>query len=256
MAPPRDGCATHRDWNSYPLGTLGGAPVPYLEANFASVVSLLSANPYSQTWYLGLLAKQGKFDDAVQRAEEEVRLDPRSAGQRVASAVYALPAGQYLTAVRNAAEARAVLTGAPIIVSQLELYGRLRLGGQPRAECGSVPAGPYLGARALCLEAIGREREGRATSDSLVAMLTGKARMDSTFDLALPVGEMALYAAQHGDREAVRQWLRQAFAESPVGIDYRLMRSGMFEPAHVAYADTLRAAAWKRVVAAATAGRR
>ena len=177
-----------------------------------------------------------------------MRLDPRSAGQRVASALYALPAGQYVTAVRNATEMRALLTGVPI-VSQLELWGRLRLGGKALAECASVPAGPYLGARALCLERIGRAREGRAASDSLYAMLTGKAAADSAFDLALPAGEMALYAAQTGDLDAARQWLRQAFADSPTGIDFRLMRSGMFEPAQIAYADSLQQAAWRRVTA-------
>lgn len=43
--------------------------------------------------------------------------------------------------------------------------------------------------------------------------------MDSTFDLALPVGEMALYAAQHKDHDRVNVRIRQAFAESPAGID-------------------------------------
>jgi tetratricopeptide (TPR) repeat protein len=232
------------------VGTLVGAPVPYIATNFESVAKLLSANPYSQTWYLGLLAKQGKFDDAVQRAEEEVRLDPHSAGQRVASAIYALPAGQYLTAVRNASEARSVLAGVPI-VSQLELWGRLRLGGQALADCSTIPAGPYLGSRALCLEQTGREPAGRSASDSLFAMISGKARMDSTFDLALPVGEMALYASQHRDAERVKQFLRQAFAESPIGIDYRLMRSGMFEASQIALADSLQGAAWARVTAGA-----
>jgi len=75
--------------------------------------------------------------------------------------------------------------------------------------------------------------------------------MDSTFDLALPFGEMAMYAAQHGDREAARQWIRQAFAESAAGIDYRMMRSGMFEPALIVYADSLQSSAYRRVSATA-----
>jgi len=56
-------------------------------------------------------------------------------------------------------EARSVLADVAI-VSQIELRGRLLQGGQALDGCASVPAGPYIGARALCLERTGREREG------------------------------------------------------------------------------------------------
>ena len=228
------------------VGTIAGAPLERISADFEDVARLQSDNPYRQTWRLGLIAKRGQFADAVQGAEEELSLDPHSAGQRVASALYALPAGQYATAIRIATAARAERVGVPM-VAQLELWGRLRLGGENLAECTTVPAGPYLGARALCLEGAGREREALDARDRLFAMLTGTAAIDSTFDLALSLGEMAAYTSKHGDEEATRRWLREAFADSPAGVDYRLMRSGMFTPAMIAFSDSLGQAAWSRV---------
>jgi hypothetical protein len=137
------------------------------------------------------------------------------------------------------------------MASQLELWGRLLLKGPDLAPCASVSAGPYLGAYALCLEGIGREREGRAAWDSVLRMVTGKSAMDSTFDLALSYGELALYESRHGNGDDTRRWLRSAFADSPAGIDYRLMRTRMFAPWAAPYADSLQRQAWARVVATA-----
>ena len=136
-------------------------------------------------------------------------------------------------------------------VSQVQLWARLLLKGPDLADCEGIPHGPYLGARALCLEEIGRVAEGRATRDALERTLTGTSATDSTFDRALKYGELAAYAARHDDREATRRWLTSAFADSPAGVDYRLMRTGMFERWAVPFADTLQQKAWDRVVAAA-----
>jgi hypothetical protein len=139
------------------------------------------------------------------------------------------------------------------IIAQLELLGRLQLGGSALADCPQVPAGPFLGLRALCLERTGAPDAGRRVADSLEAILTGKAPADSTFPLSLAMGELALYRAAHGERDAARQWIRQAFFESPSGIDFRVMRSGFFDATLIALADSLQAAAWTRVVATAKA---
>ena len=231
------------------LGVTAGAPFDFSKRAYDEAGKLNSANPDARTWQIGLLGRQLKFEEAAQRAEEEVQHEPASAGKRTASAIYSLAARDPATAIRNAAEAPASRTGV-WIVSQVELWGRLLLN-SAASECAAVPAGPYLGARALCLERIGRAPEGRALNDSLVRIVTGKAARDSTFDLALPYGELALYAARHDERDETLQWLRSAFKESPAGIDYRLMQAGMFAPWAVAYADSLQRAGWNRVIAAA-----
>lgn len=232
------------------IGTITGAPVEYLAEHFGRADRLSAGSPFLATFRAGLFARQGRWDDALALAEAEVRLDPRSAGQRVASALYSIPSHQFATTVRNGSVARSMLPDVPII-SQMELLGRLQLGGSALADCPGVPAGPYLGVRALCLERTGAPAEGKRLADSLEAMLTGKAPVDSTYALSLAMGELALYHAAHGEREAARQWIRQAFLESPSGIDFRVMRSGFFDPSLIALADSLQTAAWARVVAGA-----
>lgn len=233
------------------LGTTVGAPVAYLEENFAMAERLAAGSPYLVMFRAGLLARQGRLDDALALVEEEVQLDPRSAGHRVASALYAMPARQYATMVRNGRAARSMSPDVPV-VAQFELWGHLQLGGRTApADCRGVPVGPYLGSRALCLERTGAPTEARRLVDSLHAILTGKAPADSTFDLSLSIGEMAMYSAAHGDHDAARDWIREAFAVSPGGIDFRFMRSGFFDEGLVSLADSLQAEAWRRVEGAA-----
>jgi len=84
---------------------------------------------------------------------------------------------------------------------------------------------------------------------------TERAPIDSTFDMSLYVAEMATYYAAQKEHESAKQWLRQAFAESPAGIDFRLVAAGFFGRELAAFTDTLRAASWRRVVEAASARR-
>ena len=235
------------------IGTLSGAPVEYLEANYGEARRLSSANPFSQTWYNGLLAAQGKLDEALARVEEEVRRDPNSPGQRITLALYALAARQYVTAIRNAQEARVRAPGIPV-TSSLELWGMLSMSGQALKDCERVPAGPYLGARAACLERTGHAPEARQLVDSLMRVITARAPMDTTFDLSLYLSEMAFYSAAHGDGPAAARWLREVFHESPTGIDFRLMRSApFFTRDMIRLADSLRSANWRRIQQAAAA---
>ncbi|MEO5567137.1 MAG: hypothetical protein ABIR92_01510, partial [Gemmatimonadaceae bacterium] len=229
------------------LGSVAGAPPDFVEKNYTIVQRLPSTNPYSQTWLVGLLAAKGQYDEALARLEQEVRNDPRSPAQRIAVALYALPAKRYLVTVRDAAAARALVPDIPI-TSQLELIGRLQLGGRAVDDCVNVPAGPYLGVRSLCLEAVGRPAEAQAAVDALFSMITDKAPIDSTFDLALYVVEMSSYYAARRERDAARQWLRQGMLESPAAIDVRLIRAGFFNNEMIAFGDSLRHDAWNRVV--------
>ena len=229
----------------YVAGNIG-APPEFIENNYKAAQALASTNPYSQIWYMVVLAQQGKWTEAVDRLEQQVRDDPRSAAQRIALALYALPARQQVTAMRAAQEARRLQPGLPF-ASALELSGRLLFAGRLVEQCDQVPAGPYLGLRALCLEKLGRVAESRSTVDSLFRIVTERAPSDTSFDLSLYAVEMATYHASHGEALATQQWARQAMAESPAGLDMRTVRNGFFSPAVIALADTLRADAWKRV---------
>jgi serine/threonine-protein kinase len=228
------------------LGSVAGAPVPFIERSYADARRHASANPYSRTWYPTLLAARGAFDEAVDVLEEEVRLDQRSPAQRIALSLYALPAKRHLIAMREAAAARKLVRDIPL-TAQVELLARMQLGGRAAADCASIDAGPYLGMRAICLEHGGRSGDARRVADSLFSIIAGEAPRDSTFDLSLYVMELATYYAARGERDAARQWLRQAIEESPAAIDLRLFHAGYFDGDLLTLGDSLRAEAWRRV---------
>jgi len=233
------------------IGTLAGAPVAYLEQNYGEAKRLASANPFSRTWYNGLLAAQGKFDEALANLEEEVQRDPRSPGQRITHALYALAARKYAPAIRSARAAHALAPDIPITAS-FELWGLLAMGGAEEKECVTVHSGPYLGERAACLQRVGQAAAAQKVVDSLRRFITASAPADSTFDLSLYLSEMAFYAAATGDEPAADRWLREVFNESPTGIDFRLMRSAPFmTPAMIALTDSLRLDSWQRIQRAA-----
>lgn len=232
------------------LGSVAGAPVEFIEKSYADARRHASANPYSRTWYPTLLAARGRFDEAVDALEEEVRLDQRSPAQRIALSLYALPARRLLIAMREAAEARRLVSDVAL-TAQVELLARMQLGGRAADECASIDAGPYLGMRALCLERTGRAAEARRVADSLFSIITGEAPRDSTYDVSLYVMELATYYAARGEPDAARQWLTQAMKESPAAIDVRLFRAGYFDDEMIALGDSLRVQGWRRVTASA-----
>ena len=235
------------------IGTLAGAPVAYLEQNYGEAKRLASDNPFSRTWYNGLLAAQGKYDEALANLEEEVQRDPRSPGQRITHALYALAARKYMPAIRSARAAHALAPDIPITAS-FELWGLLAMGGAEAKECVTVKSGPYLGERAACLQRAGQGAAAQQVVDSLRRFITASAPADSTFDFSLYLAEMAFYAAAKGDAAAAERWLREVFHESPAGIDFRLMRSApFFTPAMIALTDSLRLDGWQRIQRAASA---
>jgi serine/threonine protein kinase/tetratricopeptide (TPR) repeat protein len=236
------------------LGSVAGAPVEFIERSYADARRNASANPYSRTWYPTLLAARGRFDEAVDVLEEEVRLDQRSPAQRIALSLYALPAKRHLIAMREAAAARKLVRDIPL-TAQVDLLARLQLGGRAAEDCSSIDAGPYLGMRAICLERSGQGPEGQRVVDSLFNIIAGEAPRDSTFDMSLYVMELATYYAARGERDSARQWLRQAIKESPAAIDMRLFRAGYFDADMLALGDSLRVTAWRRVTSSSARAR-
>jgi predicted DNA-binding protein (UPF0278 family) len=59
---------------------------------------------------------------------------------------------------------------------------------------------------------------------------------------------LSTYYAARRERDAARQWLRQGMLESPAAIDVRLIRAGFFDADMIAFGDSLRGDAWRRVV--------
>lgn len=232
------------------LGTLTGAPVTFLEHNFAEARRLSSANTYSRIWYAALLAARGEYEAALSEMHDEATADPESPAKQVALGLYALPVKEYVTAIRVAQRVKRLQLP---VMSQLELWARTLMKGPALSQCVDVPAGPYLGAKALCLEANRRNAEAAVLMDSLFRIVTGRAALHPDFEMSLYMSEMATYYAARRERVAAQQWMRQAFSESPNGIDWRFLRAGHFTPDLIAFSDSLRARAWERISASTRA---
>jgi len=227
------------------LAWVTGAPLAYLKDDYGNAQRLTSGNPYSQLWYLGVVFAEGRHDEAFVRAQEEARRDPKSPAHQIAVALYSLPAGRYDTAVTAASRARALQPEIPFF-ADLELWARLRVGGRSLEDCGQVTPGPYLGAWALCLEALQHTAEARAAINTLREAVS-QTKGDQRFDRSLYAGELASYYAAHGDTENARRWLGRAYDESPAGIDQRLVRDGVFSKELIMLSDSLRASSWLRI---------
>jgi tetratricopeptide (TPR) repeat protein len=228
------------------LGGVAGAPASYLKDNYGTAQRYSAANPFSQLWFVNIVFAEGRYQEALSRIQAEVRREPKSPAHWVSLALYALPARQYDTAAVAAKQARAMQPGIPFL-ADLELIARNRLGGRALEDCGQVDPGPYLGAWALCLEALDHDVEARSAIESLTRMADAKSPDASPYDRSLYAGELATYYAAHRDEANARLWLTRAFEESPAGIDYRLMRAGILSPALLALGDSLRAKSWARV---------
>jgi hypothetical protein len=89
---------------------------------------------------------------------------------------------------------------------------------------------PYAGVKAMCLRAAGRERESRAMVDSLRAVAALEGESDAVYSDLLPAQELATYYAWTGNAGEALRYLRLAFSRSPVGVDQRIVQSGVFDP--------------------------
>ena len=95
--------------------------------------------------------------------------------------------------------------------------------------CLTQDLGPYAGVRALCLHAAGRNQEAGRIADSLGAVFTARPAGDSTYSPVLIARSLAQYYAWIGDAEQSLAWLERAYAISPVGEDFTVIASGIYD---------------------------
>jgi hypothetical protein len=115
----------------------------------------------------------------------------------------------------------------------------------PWRECLDVDLGPYDAIRAICL----REMAQAEAADSLIARVL---ESDGPRNAVLHV---ASYFAWTGDAEKTLAALARAYDDSPHGLDYRVVASGVFDPIReeavfVEGLESLRRDVWSRVKAA------
>jgi hypothetical protein len=121
------------------------------------------------------------------------------------------------------------------------------------AECAAMDLWPYQGVKAMCLRVAGREREASALVDSLRRAVTEPDEAGPGFADAVPAQELAIYYAWTADAALALRYLQMALERSPVGVDQRIVQSGIFDrvraaPEFTRQLEALQDAAWPRVL--------
>ncbi|MBA3319303.1 MAG: protein kinase [Gemmatimonadales bacterium] len=166
------------------------------------------------------LEHMGRWDAALQQAQQALALDPLSTGVRHSAIAIALGARQYDIALEEARRARAF--DPKDHIAQMLQGNALLLNGDAAA-CAGLELGRWLGTRAICLHEVGRRAEALALADSLAGLLTR-----GEYAIVPQFAALAGYRAWLGDAAGSLAWLQRAADISPM-VHYWHLESGLFD---------------------------
>jgi serine/threonine-protein kinase len=214
----------------------GWAPAAEMLGDFDRAVSLLPNSGHARLASSLGLAREGRYADALAAAQRAAQLDPLSPTVRAVLSLTALGARRHDIAI---AENRRALALEPGFAggNAIEALAHV-LDGQP-ARCLELDLATFPETRAICLRAVGRAAEATALIDSTVT-----AYQAGSYDRIFQMGITAGYYAQMADATRTVQWLERAFAVSPLGFDFRVIDSKLFDPVRN---DPQFRAAWSRI---------
>ena len=224
------------------------APPREVASDFVRAVEIQPNSADIHGWYAHLLTRAADFDAALGEAQRAIDLDPIAPGRRVGFAIDALGARRYDLVLR---EARAALAIEPSLAIPRAWEGlALLLLGQPD-RCLELGLEAFAGIRAMCLHAAGRTTEAERMIRASIEDF-GDGAGTETVDAATIAEDVATYFAWTGDRDRAFRWLERAFEQSPDGVDFRYVQSGLFDrirgdPAFQRRFEALRTAGWERV---------
>lgn len=209
------------------IGYLAFAPLATVRADFERAIRMRPAEADVAGWHALMLLREGKTEESLAEAQRALDLDPLSSARHLNYALAALGARRYSIA---RLEARRTSEMEPSLRRSRQIEALALLLQNRGAECATMDLAPYAGVKAMCLRAAGRELEARAMVDSLGAVAADEGNADPVYSDVLPVQELAAYYAWIGDAEASLRYVRLAFARSPIGLDQRIVQSGVFDP--------------------------
>jgi serine/threonine-protein kinase len=200
----------------------GWAPAEQMRSDFERAVALM---PNSAQAHLAAslgLAREGRYAEAVAAAQRAGQLDPLSPTVHAVLSLTGLGARRHDIAI---AENRRALALEPGFVGghAIEALALVVDGQAPR--CLELDLASFPETRAICLRAAGRTEEAGALIDSTVAAYQG-----GRYPRIFQIGIVAGYYAQAADVPRTVQWLERAFAVSPLGFDFRVIDSKLFDP--------------------------
>jgi TolB-like protein/tetratricopeptide (TPR) repeat protein len=205
---------------------LAWGPAEGVAADFSRALTLRPNSPDVHLYHAPFLSREGRHEEALAEARRADDLDPLAPGPKIALAYFGIATRRLDLAVREAARALA-LEPSLMRPRAFQALGDLLSGRVER--CVTQDLGPYGGVRALCLHAAGRNQEAGRIADSLGAVFTARAAGDSTYSPVLIARSLAQYYAWIGDWEQSLAWLERAYAISPVGEDFTVIASGIYD---------------------------
>ncbi|MCZ6918595.1 MAG: protein kinase [Gemmatimonadetes bacterium] len=227
------------------------APTDSVRRDFERAMALQPNSPDGPAWWGHLLVREGRFSEALATARRAVRLDPFAASRRISLAYEALRDRRYPLVVE---QTRAARRFAPQLLLPRELGARAMLMSGRADDCAAMELGPHAGLVATCLHELGRVAEARRIVDSLETRLRAGEQLDTLFTNVVAAQDLASFYGWIGDVDGALDWLAEAYAQSPSGVDLRTIESGMFDKVRNdarfdAELERLRKDIWPRVSA-------
>jgi serine/threonine-protein kinase len=206
--------------------TRSWAPPDSISPDFKRALQLRPNAADVHQWYAQFLARQRRYDEGLDEVKRAIALDPVSPGVAVATGLMGLAARDY-DLVKSAAARTMALEPSLLRAQAFDAIGDLLVGNASR--CTTLNLGAYTAVRALCLHSLGRTRDASQIVDSLRTAFTAGIANDSTFNPVITARGLAEYYAWTGNAEESLKWLDRAFSISPLGEDYQLINSALYD---------------------------
>ena len=210
------------------LGALIGQPAAAVAADFDRAAMLQPNAASIPSWRARSLAQLGKFEEAVSEAGRAVDLDPLAPGRHIALAELSLQIGHYDEAI---AAAKMATTLEPRQIRSRAIEARAMLLSDRAESCASLSLGPHRILRATCLDAMGKETEGRAIVSKILADLRSGSMTQpkAGYSAVITYEDLAIDYAWRGDAKKALEWAAFAYGKSPVGLEIRVLESALFD---------------------------
>jgi tetratricopeptide (TPR) repeat protein len=208
------------------LGIQIGRPAAAIAADFDRAENLSPNSASIPSWRSLAQAELGNTAEAFAEATRAVALDPLAPSRQIALANVAFQLGRYEEAI---AAARIATALEPKLIRGRAIEARSQiLLGRPEA-CVGLLLSAYRVLRATCFEAAGLHDEAEVIIDRVLDEIDAGRNSVPEYTEVITFEELATYYAVKGDAVAAQNWVTQALAASPAGIEFRVLDSPLFD---------------------------
>lgn len=210
------------------LGILIGHSPAAVAADFDRAEMLSPNSPANPSWRSLAQAQLGNPEIALAEAARAVELDPLSAARQIAVANVAFQLGRYDEAI---AASRVATALEPRLIRGRAIEARSHILARRPDQCTSLMPSAYRVLRATCLAADDRHDEAERIIERVLSEIADGEIAAPGYTEVITYEELATYFAFTGNTEKSQEYLMLALAASPVGIEFRVLDSPLFDNA-------------------------